>query len=190
VTEIIGNSRPRYTYSINLGADWNNFFFSSFFQGVGKQDWWPNSEASVFWGQYNRPYNYLPRWHLDNHWTPENPDAYMPRYVGRVANRTDGILNDNPQTKYLQNIAYIRMKNVQVGYNLPENVKSVIGAEALKVYLSGENLWTWSPLYKITRDIDVENAGPSDMKLSDGRSGDGYNYPMLKSISVGLSVTF
>lgn len=188
--KIIGNSRPRYTYSINLGADWNNFFFSSFFQGVGKQDWWPNSEASVFWGQYNRPYNYLPRWHLDNHWTPENPDAYMPRYVGRVANRTDGILTDNPQTKYLQNIAYIRMKNVQVGYNLPENVKSVIGAEALKVYLSGENLWTWSPLYKITRDIDVENAGPSDMKLSDGRSGDGYNYPMLKSISVGLSVTF
>ena len=77
-----------------------------------------------------------------------------------------------------------------MGYNLPENVKSVIGAEALKVYLSGENLWTWSPLYKITRDIDVENAGPSDMKLSDGRSGDGYNYPMLKSISVGLSVTF
>jgi TonB-linked SusC/RagA family outer membrane protein len=187
---IIGNSMPRYTYGINLGADWNSFFFSTFFQGVGKQDWYPNSEASVFWGQYNRPYNYLPRWHLDNHWTPENPDAYMPRYVGRVANRTDGILRNNPQTKYLQNIAYIRMKNIQIGYNLPVNLISKIRAENAKIYFSGENLWTWSPLYKITRDIDVENTGPSDMKLSSGGSGDGYNYPMLKSISFGLSVTF
>jgi TonB-linked SusC/RagA family outer membrane protein len=188
--KIIGNSMPRYTYGINLGADWNSFFFSAFFQGVGKQDWFPNSESSVFWGQYNRPYNYLPRWHLDNHWTPENPDAYMPRYVGRVANRSGGILRNNPQTAYLQNIAYIRMKNIQIGYNLPGNLISKIRAENAKIYFSGENLWTWSPLYKITRDIDVENTGPSDMKLSDGGAGDGYNYPMLKSISFGLSVTF
>lgn len=188
--KIIGNSAPRFTYGINLGADWNNFFFSAFFQGVGKQDWWPNAEASVFWGQYNRPYNYLPAWHLDNHWTPENPDAYLPRYVGRVANRTDGILRNNPQTDYLQNVAYIRLKNFQFGYSLPKTLISKIGAEDLKVYVSGENLWTWSPLYKITRDIDVENAGPSDMKLSSGSSGDGYNYPMLKSLSFGLNVTF
>lgn len=188
--KIIGNESPRYTFGINLGADWNKFFFSGFFQGVGKQDWWPNAEASVFWGQYNRPYNYLPRWHLNNHWTPDNPDAYLPRYVGRVANRTDGILMNNPQTDYLQNIAYIRLKNIQIGYNLPQNLISRIGAENARVYISGENIWTWSPLYKITRDLDVENSGPSDMKLSSGNSGDGYNYPMLKSLSVGLSVTF
>jgi TonB-linked SusC/RagA family outer membrane protein len=187
---IIGNNSPRYTFGINLGADWNNFIFSSFFQGVGKQDWFPSREASVFWGQYNRPYNPLPRWHLDNHWTPENPNAYMPRYVGRVANREGGILRDNPQTAYLQNIAYIRLKNIQFGYNLPVRLISRIGAENARVYISGENLWTWSPLYKITRDLDVENTGPSDLKLSSGTSGDGYNYPMLKSISLGLSVTF
>lgn len=188
--KIIGNSMPRFTYGINLGADWNSFFFSAFFQGVGKQDWWPNSESAPFWGQYNRPYNYLPAWHLDNHWTPENPDAYMPRYVGRVANRSGGILTDNPQTAYLQNIAYIRLKNFQFGYNLPQKLISKIGSENARVYISGENLWTWSPLYKITRDIDVENTGPSDLKLSDGGAGDGYNYPMLKSLSFGLSVTF
>lgn len=188
--KIIGNSMPRFTYGINLGADWNSFFFSTFLQGVGKQDWWPSREAAAFWGQYNRPYNYLPRWHLDNHWTPENPDAYMPRYVGRVANRSGGIFRDNPQTDYLQNIAYIRMKNIQIGYNLPKNLIAKIRAENAKVYFSGENLWTWSPLYKITHDIDVENTGPSDLKLSSGTSGDGYNYPMLKSISMGLSITF
>lgn len=185
---IIGNDAPRFTYGINLGADWNSFFFSTFFQGVGKQDWYPSREASAFWGQYNRPYNPLPRWHLDNHWTPENPDAYLPRYVGRVANRSGGILRDNPQTAYLQNIAYIRMKNIQVGYNLPTSLISKIRAENAKIYFSGENLWTWSPLYKITRDLDVENTGPRDALL--GGTGDGYNYPMLKSLSLGLTVTF
>ena len=188
--KIIGNEMPRFTYGINLGADWNSFFISAFFQGVGSQDWFPNSESAVFWGQYNRPYNYLPRWHLDNHWTPENPNAYLPRYVGRVANRDGGILRNNPQTAYLQNIAYIRLKNIQIGYNLPQKLISKIGSENARVYISGENLWTWSPLYKITRDIDVENTGPSDMKLSDGGAGDGYNYPMLKSLSFGLSITF
>ena len=188
--KIIGNNSPRYTFGINLGVDWNNLFFSAFFQGVGKQDWFPSSEASVFWGQYNRPYNPLPRWQLDNHWTPENPDAYMPRYVGRVANRSGGILANNPQTAYLQNIAYIRLKSFQFGYNLPSTLISKIGAENAKIYISGENLWTWSPLYRITKDLDVENTGPSDLKLSSGGSGDGYNYPMLKSLSFGLSVTF
>ncbi|XOV91588.1 MAG: SusC/RagA family TonB-linked outer membrane protein [Bacteroidota bacterium] len=186
---IIGNSAPRYTFGINLGVDWNGFFFSSFFQGVGKQDWWPSREASVFWGKYNRPYNPLPRWHLDDHWTPENTDAYLPRFVGRLANRSGGILRE-AQTRYLQNIAYIRLKNIQFGYNLPDVLVSRIKAENVRVYLSGENLWTWSPLYKVTRDLDVENTGPSDQLFTSSNAGDGYNYPMMKSVSLGLSVTF
>lgn len=186
---IIGNSAPRFTYSMNLGANWNNFFFSTFFQGVGKQDWFPGTESEIFWGQYNRPYNKLPSWHLDNHWTPENTNAYLPRYVSRLNNRTGGILRE-AQTKYLQNIAYIRLKNIQFGYNLPTTLISKIGAENVKVYFSGENLWTWSPLYKITRDIDVDNTGPSDQLFTTGNAGDGYNYPMLKSMTFGISVTF
>lgn len=185
----IGNSLPRHTYGINLGADWNNFFFTIFFQGVGQQDWWPSREASVFWGKYNRPYNPLPRWHLDNHWTPENTDAYLPRFVGRLANRSGGILRSE-QTRYLQNIAYIRMKNIQIGYNLPQGVVSKIKAQDARVYFTGENLWTWSPLYKYARDVDVENTGPSDQVLASSNRGDGYNYPMLKSITIGLTVTF
>lgn len=187
---IIGNSAPRYRYGISLGADWNNFFFSAFFQGVGKQDWWPSSEASVFWGQYNRPYNDPPKWHINNHWTPENPDAYLPRYVARLANRDGAILKDNPQTRYLQNIAYLRMKNIQFGYNLPKSLISRIGADNLKIYFSGENLLTWSPLYKYSRDLDVESTGPSDQFLSSSNYGDGYNYPMMKNVTFGLSVTF
>ena len=187
---IIGNSAQRYTYGINLGAEWNGIFFSAFFQGVGKQDWWPSTEAGVFWGQYNRPYNKLPRWHLDNHWTPERTDAYLPRYVSRLANRSGGILRE-AQTRYLQNIAYIRLKNFQLGYNLPTSLITKIRATNARVYFSGENMWAWSPLYRLTKDIDVESTGPSDQVFSPGgNAGDAYNYPMLKGLTFGLSITF
>ena len=59
-----------------------------------------------------------------------------------------------------------------------------------KVYLSGENFWSWSPLYRITKDIDVENTGGSDLILTNGTNGNGNNYPMLKSVTFGLSITF
>jgi hypothetical protein len=133
----------------------------------------------------------MPSWHLDNHWTPENPNAYLPRYVSRLVNRTSAILNNNPQSGYLQNKAYIRLKSIQFGYNLPKVLTSKIGAENVKIYFSGENLWTWSPLYKRTRDIDVDNTVASDQVFSPGgNSGDGYNYPMLKSMTLGISLTF
>ncbi len=190
--QIIGNSSPRYTYTINMNADWNNFFFSLFFQGVGKQQWFPSNEASLFWGQYNRPYNPLPTWILGNYWTPDHTDAYLPRYVTRLTNRAGSMLYNNPQTKYLQNIAYLRLKNIQIGYNLPVSLTSRVGISNLKIYFSGENLWTYSPLYKIVGKghLDVENTGPSDQLFTSGNAGDGYNYPMLKNVTFGLSVTF
>src|SRR5699024_11424704 len=53
---IIGNSHPRYRFGINFNVNWGGFFVSGLFQGVGKRDWYPSSEADYFWGQYNRPY--------------------------------------------------------------------------------------------------------------------------------------
>ena len=100
------------------------------------------------------------------------------------------MLVEAPQTKYLQNIAYLRLKNIQIGYNLPKSIVSKIGASNIKVYFSGENLWTMSPLYKITKDLDVENTGPSDQVFTSSNAGDGYNYPMMKNVTFGLSVTF
>ncbi len=187
---IIGNSSPRYTYGINLSGEYRNFFLSAFIQGVGQQDWWPSTEAGVFWGQYNRPYNKLPRWHLDNHWTPTNTDAYLPRYVSRLANRSGGILRE-AQTRYLQNVAYLRLKNLQLGYNIPVKLLSKISANGARVFVSAENILTFSPLYKYSKDLDVESTGPSDQVFNpNGNSGDGYNYPILKSFTFGLSITF
>ncbi|MGJ1410254.1 SusC/RagA family TonB-linked outer membrane protein [Sphingobacterium thalpophilum] len=189
---IIGNYEPRYIYGFNINMDWKNIYFSTFFQGVGRQHWYPSNE-SIFWGQYNRPYNNLPEWHLNNYWTEDNPNAYLPRYAGYNES-----LKTTPQTRYLQNIAYIRMKNIQIGYNFPAAITSRLKISSLRAGISGENLWTWSPLYKRTRDLDVGNLAKSDpdvnstMRLdaTSGNSGDGFNYPVMKSISFNLSVGF
>ena len=191
---VIGNALPRYAYSINLSGDWNNFFLSAFFQGVGKQDWYPSSEC-IFWGQYNRPYNNMPTWHQGNYWTEDNTDAYLPRYAGYNAS-----LKSTPQTRYLQNVAYICLKNLQFGYTLPQPIVSKAKLQNVRVYISAENLWCWSPLYKHTRDLDVTNIYGSDPDLTDADmssglngnrgSGDGNSYPQMKSVSLGLSVTF
>ncbi|HBL75905.1 MAG TPA: SusC/RagA family protein [Prolixibacteraceae bacterium] len=185
---ILGNTEPRYIYSFMLDADWNGFFVSAFFQGVGEQHWFPDKESG-FWGQYNRPYNNLPTWHLNNYWTEDNRDAYLPRYAGY--NESVGYGGSNAiSDRYLQNIAYIRLKNFQVGYTLPKNWTSKVHMENARIYVSGENIWSWSPLYKHTKDFDVTNTAGSDPDLTSETSGDNYSYPLMKSISLGLSVTF
>lgn len=186
---IIGNSAPRYTYGLNIGADWNNFFFSAFFQGVAKQDWYPSRGANAFWGQYNAPYGHPLESQIGNIWSEDNPNAYFPRYTGYLAWAAGGTLRE-VQTRYLQNAAYVRLKNIQVGYNISETVASTIGADRIQFYLSGENLFTYSPMYKNTKGIDVENIGASDQDLGSSNYGDAFNYPILKNISVGVSITF
>ena len=201
---VIGNTTPRYQYGISLGANYGSVFVSSFFQGVGKQDWYPSPEANAFWGQYNRPYGLIPNWHLKPGmiWTAENPDAFLPRYASRLSNNAAGILRA-PQTRYVMDASYLRLKNLQVGYNLPARFASRLGAQSSRIFVTGENLWTWSPLYRYADNIDVENAtapsdrqfvtNPSTLNASGAftdNSGDGYNYPMLRSFSIGATLSF
>jgi TonB-linked SusC/RagA family outer membrane protein len=187
--KVIGNTTPRYSFGFGMDGDWNSFFFSAFFQGVGKRDWYPGPEADYFWGQYNRPYNKVPVSQLDKIWSETNPNSYFPRYRGYSAQNGSNELAQN-QTKYLQNAAYVRLKSIQLGYHLPLGLIKRIGLGDARVFVSGENLWTWSPLYKITKDIDPESINGSDRVLTDGTSGNGNNYPILKSITLGVSATF
>ena len=185
--KIIGNSEPRYIYGFGIDLDWNNIFVSAFFQGVGKQDWYPSNDASVIWGQYNRPYGQMPKWHVGNYWTEDNPDAYLPRYAGYYAPFYKGTNNAN--TRYLMDVSYIRLKNFQIGYTLPKKWTDAIRMKKISVFFSGENLWSWSPMYRLTRDIDVTaNIYGTDSVLSS--TGDGYNYPTMRSFSLGLNLTF
>ncbi|MEJ2883198.1 TonB-dependent receptor [Pedobacter sp. GR22-6] len=184
---IIGNSQLRYTYGVNLGLNWNNFSLDAFVQGVGKRDWWPGTEAGYFWGQYNRPYGFLPEHILGNYWTPENPDAYFPRYRGYLAQNGTGTLRVT-QTRYLQDASYVRLKNLTIGYNLPKPWLEKTGISSAKIYVNGQNLWTYSPMYKITKNFDPEVIEGADPEINSG-NGNGYRYPMLRTFTFGLDIS-
>ena len=102
-----------------------------------------------------------------------NLNAYYPRAS------FNGGKNQYRQTRYLQNAAYIRMKNLQIGYTLPKQWSSKAGMSSVRVYLSGDNLLTISD---ITGVFDPETLG--------GDWGDGKLYPLSRTISVGLNVNF
>ncbi|MCQ2153009.1 MAG: TonB-dependent receptor [Bacteroidales bacterium] len=193
---IIGNSQPRYVFGINLGAKYFGFDLSIFLQGVGRQDWYPSSEASSFWFTYNRPYaTLIPKNFLDDCWSEENPGAYYPRPRGYVALSEDrelGAVND----RYLQNIAYCRLKNVTFGYTIPEKLLSRVKIKNLRVYFSGENLAYIAPGLH-SKYIDPEQASAAAAALvttANGRSSSEAarlrTYPWQKTIMFGIDLSF
>lgn len=176
---VIGNSLPRYTFGVNLGANWNGFDLSAFFQGIGRQHWYPGNNADKFWGPYSRPYfSFVPRDFNDDVWTPENPDAYFPLLRGYNALNDRGALNVK-NDRYLQNLAYVRLKNLTVGYSLPMILLEKASISRARIFVSGENLVT---LTKLRSDyIDPEQAAGE----TNGRA-----YPFSKTFSLGIDITF
>src|SRR5690606_17901539 len=130
------NTMPRYTYGITTDWSWNNFGLSAFFQGVGKRNWWPSNESGIFWGQYTRWYGQIPKHTLEGTWTLDNPnpDSYFPRYRGPVtaAGRELG----TPVDRYLQDVSYIRLKDLTISYSLPEQLVHKMNLANLRVYFS------------------------------------------------------
>ena len=177
--QIIGNSQPRYNYGVNLNASWNGFDLAVFFQGIGKMDWYPAGDARSFWFLYARPYQtFFPRDFLDDCWSEDNPNAYYPRprgYVAMNANRPLGVTND----RYLQNIGYLRLKNLTFGYTLPEKLTQKVSISKLRLYFTGENLFYWSPgLHGKFVDPEMAMTG-GQMRL----------YPWQKSFIFGIDIT-
>ena len=190
----IGNTTPRYSYSIQGGVRWNGIGISMMWQGVGKRDWYPAKESGYFWGQYGRPYSMALPWHNSDRWSPTNRGAYWPRLVGYSASDS-GLILAQPNTRYVQDASYIRLKNLTIDYNFPKELVNKIGLQALKIYVSGENLLTFSPLKKYAKNYDPEGiyAGDADYgtnKFGSDNFGDGDGYPVMKSYTIGLSITF
>ncbi len=177
---IIGNTTPRYRFGLNMGFNWNNFDFSTLVQGVGRRDWYPGNNADKFWGPYSRPYySFIPKNFEKDVWTAENPDAYFPLLRGYTALNGSNDLN-GANDKYIQNAGYIRLKNLVVGYTLPQKLLDKINIKKLRFYLSGENLGYYTPMR--TKYIDPEQL--------DGDGTNGRTYPMSKTLSVGMDLSF
>lgn len=181
---IIGNTSPRYSCSLNLGFNYCGVDFSAFFQGILKRDWWPGKDNSFFWGPFTRQYeNFYPKSIEANSWTPENPNAYFPRlavYAANEGGNYEGAQLRVYSDKYLQNAAYVRLKDITLGYTLPKRLCSKIRFSSIRVYVSGTNLLTFSPLYKHNPDHTVD---PEQL-------GDGNAYPFSKTFAFGFDFKF
>ena len=180
--KILGNSLPSFSYGISASAQWNGFDVSAFFQGTGNHYWYPAGQSMPFWGPYSYPYlSFLQKDFLTDVWTAENTDAYFPRAMAYSA--SGGVLS-NVNDRYLQNLRYLRFKNLTVGYTLPQSWTGKARIESVRIYFTGENLCYWSPLKKHSRYVDPEAAIDRS---------DAYNnayYPWQKSFLFGIDVTF
>ncbi|MCM1036800.1 MAG: TonB-dependent receptor [Bacteroides sp.] len=176
----IGNSLPRWNYGFGASVSWLGIDIDVAFQGIGRYHMYPNQEMEKFWGSWGRVNSaFLPKGLAEQAWTPENTGAYFPRLERGSAAYKDKaqlrVVND----RYLQNLAYLRLKNLTVGYTLPAAISRKFYVEKLRVYFAGENLWYHSPFH--TDYIDPEQA----MSSSDARI-----YPFSRTYSVGLNITF
>jgi hypothetical protein len=130
----------------------------------------------------------MPAYMMKDVWSPANPNAYYPRYRGYVAlsgTRELAVV----QSRYLQNAAYVRLKNLNVSYSLPKQWCNKAGLTMAKVYFTGQNMFTFTPLHKYAANFDPEVINGSDPEVS-ATSGNGYSYPMLKTFTAGINLTF
>lgn len=173
---IIGNSQPRYAYGLNLSSQWNGIDFYVLFQGIGKQNWYPHLESQMFWHVYARPYDsFIPSNFPSKMWSKDNSNAYFPFIRAYTAQNSElSVAND----MYLQDLAYCKLRNITLGYSLPKGFVNKLGISNLRLYLSGENLFTWTKLK--TDYMDPESV----MDDPTGRS-----YPTGKTYSFGIDIT-
>jgi TonB-linked SusC/RagA family outer membrane protein len=184
--KILGNSLPSLQYGFTFGFDWLGFDVSAFFQGTGNHYWYPAGMNYMFWGPYSWSYvSFLQRDFIQRCWSEENPDTYFPR--PRAYSATGGELA-RVNSRYLQNIRYLRFKNLTAGYTLPSVATRKVGIEKVRFYFSGENLFYWSPLKANTRYLDPESAYTRNGDSADAH--DHISYPWQKTIMFGLDITF
>ncbi|SHE57906.1 TonB-linked outer membrane protein, SusC/RagA family [Fodinibius roseus] len=164
--EVIGNTIPRFNFGVNLNLTWKNFDFNSQIQGVGKRDmmiFGAYAEAGSWAG-------FTPAAATD-YWTPENTDARFPRP------QKFALKNTEPSEWWIIDGSYIRVKNLQIGYNLPENITDKIGIRNVRAFIGGTNFFT------IT---EMEDWG-KDAETPTGRAD---RYPPAKTYTVGVNVKF
>ncbi len=180
---VIGNTTPRYQYTVNGSIGWKGLNLSIMFQGVGKRDWNPGA-AAYFWGW--GPYAQVTvfKEHM-NYWREDNRNAYYPKPYIHSAGGVGTYQNKNKQTsdRYVQNAAYCRLKNLTIIYDLPAPLIEKIGLQKVQVFFSGENLLTFT---KLKGMFDPEAIFTSDSYSGEG----GKNYPMNRVVSCGLVVNF
>jgi hypothetical protein len=171
--KVIGNTQPRYMFGINTNINYKSFDLTMFWQGVGKRDvWMPNQNFFGFRSSWTAT---TVAAHALDYWSSNNTDAYFARPYLTAEN----LKNQQVQTRYLQDASYIRLKSMQIGYSLQNNVVRKLRMDKVRFYIGGENLLTFSGIMK-----------SFDPETNISSNGGYLIYPLSRTISTGINITF
>ncbi|MBX2875315.1 MAG: TonB-dependent receptor [Saprospiraceae bacterium] len=177
---IMGNESPRYSFGINLDLHYKAFSLTTFFQGIGKRDYWPNDGNWTYFFPYNA--GHVEWYYLTDTWTEDNRDAYFP--AAHISTR-DG-KNKIRQTRFMQDASYIRLKNLTLSYRLPVSLAGKVGLSNAEIYVAGMNLWEASAIRK---PLDPESLR-RNVLASEFNFNGAVEYPLQRIYSVGVRLGF
>lgn len=177
----LGRDDPRYSFALNVGADWKGFDFQAVFQGVGqrtifREGNWRVPFGSIYQGQTN--------FWVGNTWTPTHTDAYYPVLSAGQNGTTYNNYNYQISDWSVQNGAYVRLKNLVFGYSLPQAIIKKIRVERLRIYYSGNDLWEISHIKDGWDPEATRNVGRANSDATTSR------YPFYRLHTVGVNLTF
>lgn len=190
--KVIGNGTPRYQYGFTLAMNYKNWDFNAFLQGVGKRDVnLVTGNSQGFRGPSNGPFHaFVWEGHLD-YFRPEdttnplgpNLDAYFPKPYLNGGGRTNKNYRLNT-SHFIQSGAYMRLKSLQIGYTVPKDVTNKLKIDNVRVYVTGENLFTFTDLIFFDPEQVRDFAGNNDLL------GSASSYPLSRIVSFGANFTF
>ena len=169
--KVIGNNTRRYQYGIVGNARYKNFDLSFQIQGVGKRDVWLDNRLRF---PYRDQFSIVYKSQLD-YWTPDNRNAFFPRNYALGGGNYR--YSRASQTRYLIDGSYLRIRNITIGYNIPKTILNKFKVDSLRVYVAVENLYNF-------------NNYPNGINTELINKGGGASYPLMRSFSSGLNLTF
>ena len=214
--KVIGNAMPRYEYSFRIGGAWKGFDIDLFFQGVGKRNMWATGstiipQAQSGWGTFTNQIgnynviNYLPDGQIDFANSTISEDNWYPRLyssavsdkngdlpgIGTIPNIGYGQYNYYPQSKYLLNLAYLRLKNLTIGYTLPVSITKKAYIQKARIYFSADNLcFLYNGAKKYQLDPELTRRSGSSVVGANNDARFGQTIPQRQTLSFGVQVTF
>ncbi len=182
---VLGNAFPRYTFGFTYDVTFKNFDFSVMLQGVGKRDMYVRGELIE---PFHSNYSYAIYQHQLDFWTPTNPDAKWPRLVAPSSSSSSNNWGKAGSDIYLLSGAYLRVKNIQLGYTLPKQLTTRVGIQKLRASLNAQNLLTLSKNSFI--DPESSEFGNNMGGIGGVGANSARNYPTLIYYGFGLELEF
>ncbi len=184
---VIGNTTPRYQYGFRINADYKGFDLGVFFQGVGERKIWGDGQLAI--PGYFAKEGAMPQAIAEDYWKADRTDAFYPRAWNLNGSSQGYVMR--PQTKYMLDMSYLKIKNITLGYNMPSSLLNRVKIANARIYISLENFITFDNLRGLPIDPEAISG------VSSLRSGSNYNLgrtgtsnPAFKSASAGLQIGF